>query len=104
MTNTCDDVASAEIVANCPSISSFTNCFPSHDPEAQVLLLVGRDCARAMATECLTFEEPYVHKSPLGYSVVGNICPNKSCATIPGKILKTQVYRNIQGAPTSQDE
>ena len=104
MTNTCDDVASAEIVANCPSISSFTNCFPRHDPEAQVLLLVGRDCARAMATECLTFEEPYVHKSPLGYSVVGNICPNKSCATIPGKILKTQVYRNIQGAPTSQDE
>ena len=38
-----------------------------------MLLIIGRNCGRAMATECLTTIEPYVHKTPLGYSLVGNI-------------------------------
>ena len=38
------------------------------------IVLDTRDCGRAMMTECLTKSEPYVHKSPLVYSLVGNVC------------------------------
>ena len=59
-----------------PLVSQFTRYFPDFDDNAHVLLLLGRDCPRAFATECLTTIEPYVHRTPLGYAVVGSICAN----------------------------
>ena len=73
--DTTTEVASPEIVANIPSISQYAEHFPEFSPQTDVLLLLGRDCGRAMFTECLTTSEPYLHRTPLGWCLVGNVCP-----------------------------
>ena len=45
-----------------------------------------------MATECLSDEEPYVHKSPLGFTLVGSPCLERT-QTIPNSptVFRTAV-------------
>ena len=73
LADTTQEVASPEMVRDHRLISQFAKYFPELQPDIPVLLIIGRNCGRAMATECLTTVEPYVHKTPLGYSLVGNI-------------------------------
>ena len=87
--DTTKEVATPSKVRNHPYISQFAKYFPEFNDDAKVLILLGRNCGRAMATECLTNLEPYIHKGPLGFSVVGNMCLNNVNSTNP-KILRTQ--------------
>ena len=73
LADTTQEVASPELVRSHRLISQFADYFPEFQPETPVLLIIGRNCGRAMATQCLTTVEPYVHKTPLGYSLVGNV-------------------------------
>ena len=73
LADTTQEVASPELVRKHRLISQFAKHFPEFQPKIPVLLIIGRNCGRAMATECLTTVEPYVHKTPLGYSLVGNV-------------------------------
>ena len=73
LADTTQEVASPELVRSQRLISQFADYFPEFQPNTPVLLIIGRNCGRAMATQCLTTVEPYVHKTPLGYSLVGNV-------------------------------
>ena len=75
--DTTSEVASPQMVREHHSISNYARFFPDIRPEAEVLILIGRNCGRAMATECLTTTEPYVHRTPLGYTIVGKLQSSK---------------------------
>ena len=75
LADTSDEVATPEMVGANERISKYANFFPEFNPNAKVLMPIGRNCGRAMATEYLTHVEPYVHRTPLGCTLVGNICP-----------------------------
>ena len=89
--NTLNEVATPDIARKHKHVEKFANCFPDFDDKAEVLLLIGRDCGRAMATQCLTTEEPYVHKSPLGYSLVGDVCLGGNKQAKSNTILRTHI-------------
>ena len=87
--DTTREVATPDMVLKHEQIKSYAKYFPHFDPNADVLLLIGRNCGRAMATQCLTKSEPYIHKSPLGYSLVGNICTQSQNEHI--SVMKTHI-------------
>ena len=94
--DTTSEVASPEMVRKNESTYKYAQFFPERDPEAPVLLLIGRDCGRAMATECLTLTEPFVHKTALGYSLVGRIEPQSSLEeNNEPRVLKTTILRDL---------
>ena len=72
--DTTHEVATPSVVKAHPLISQYSKYFPEFNSNAKVLVLIGRNVGRAMATQCLTTEEPYVHRTPLGFSLVGNTC------------------------------
>ena len=76
--DTRNELATPDMVLRQPRIAHFAKHFPKFNPKAEVLLLIGRNVGRAMATKCLSVEEPYVHKTPLGYSLVGSPCMQSS--------------------------
>ena len=111
ISDTKNEIATPELVNNNPFISQFSKFFPPLNNEAQVLILIGRNCGRAMATECLTTIEPYVHRGPLGYSVVGNIGKPKTNKSHP-RVLSTDVvlhqtplvtYNFIKKLPSTEE-
>ena len=71
--DTTQEVTTPEVVKKNRLISQFAKYFPKFQPQTPVLLIIGRNCGRAMATECLTTVEPYVHNTALGYALVGKI-------------------------------
>ena len=73
LADTTQEVATPEVVKKNRLISQFAKYFPKFQPQTPVLLIIGRNCGRAMATECLTTVEPYVHNTALGYALVGKI-------------------------------
>ena len=95
LTDTVSEVASPEVVLKNESTAKYAQFFPELEPAAPVLLLIGRDCGRAMATECLTQNEPYVHKTPLGFSLVGCIQPRSSLEEdLHLRVLKTSFQKD----------
>ena len=60
--DTTKEVATPGMVSRHPLIKQFSNRFPEFEDGATAMLVIGRNCPRAMATECLTSVEPYVHK------------------------------------------
>ena len=90
--DTSGEVATPHIVSQHEDIASYAKYFPEFDPHAEVLILIGRNCGRAMATECLSSSEPYVHRTPLGFSLVGNVCKeNKKSDTKYVHAFKTSL-------------
>ena len=96
ISDTTYEVATPDIVRKHPHLAHYAEHFPEFDPNTEVLILIGRDCGRAMATKCLSDTEPYIHQSPLGYSLVGSVCPkSKNRDHI---ILKTHLGRHTTGS------
>ena len=88
------EVATPSMLENHPLICQFARYFPDFDHNAHVLLLLGRDCPRAFASESLTTIEPYVHRTPLGYAVVGSICANNPRIR-EKRVLRTHVSPHV---------
>ena len=88
ISDTTSEVATPQIVQEHKHISQFSKYFPDFINEAKVPMLIGRNCSR------LTSMEPYVHKRPLGYSVVGNICLQNAPKVSPN-ILHTHTDTSI---------
>ena len=99
MVDTTDEIASREVVAACPKIAQYAHKFPQYNAKAGVMLLIGRNCGRAMATSCLNEEEPYVHSSPLGYSVVGCVCPTPKEASSKLRVLHCSLRKDPLSDP-----
>ena len=91
LSDTTSEVSKPDIVLQHPHTAPYSHFFPAFDSSAEVLLLVGRNCGRAMATECLTSQEPYVHKTPLGYALVGNVCLDAKREVVHPSILRTSL-------------
>ena len=94
MADTLAEVATPDIVRIMPEASSYAKYFPDSDPSVEVLLLIGRDCGRAMKTECLTGTEPYLHRSSMGYSLVGNVCSKNDRLTPASRVMKSLLTVN----------
>ena len=52
--------------------------FPPNDSQLPVLALIGRDYPSALPFQFLTEDVPFVGKSKLGYTLVGDSCPNEA--------------------------
>lgn len=72
-----NEVASPAVVAAHPQIASFAKFFQETDPEAQTLLLLGRDFDESLYTRCFGQKAPFVHRTRLGWALVGNVCKSK---------------------------
>ena len=90
ISDTTSEVASPQMVSNIRSVSHYARHFPEFNPEVDVLLLLGRNCGRAMHTQCLTDNEPYLHRTPLGFCLVGSVCDSDKEVS-PVSIKKTHV-------------
>jgi hypothetical protein len=71
------EVATPESVRKHPSIQQFKDKFCPFDKEAMVTLLIGRDAGELMATRTTKVKAPFIHKTPLGFAVVGSMCPRQ---------------------------
>ena len=69
------EIAAPEMVYAHPQISCFSHNFLPIDSQVEVCLLIGRDAGDLLATETFSAQAPFVHKTPLGWAVVGSICP-----------------------------
>ena len=72
--NTAAEAAGPEIVRQHPHIRKFASSFLTIDPNLDVMVLIGADCGAAMLTRCYGSQHPYVHKTALGYALVGPTC------------------------------
>ena len=90
--NPLDQVASQEIVASHPHLSHLAKYFPKIDDDAMVMILVGADSGNFMKTKQYGDHYPFVHETPLGYSLVGMACSNsESEPNSEHSIFKTSV-------------
>ena len=61
-----EEVASPSTVKAYKHISHYAKFFPEIDLNAEVFLLVGRNCGPAMATKCFGHRAPFVHHTSIG--------------------------------------
>ena len=92
--STFDEIATKSLVQKHHSISRFSKHFNNIDKDAEVLILIGRDCGKAMGTKCHTKVEPWVHETPLGWALVGSTCSTKLDKNSPKIILKSVALRH----------
>ena len=69
------EVASPGIVELHPHIAHLSRHFLEVAPSAEVLLLLGRDCGDLMKTKCYGQHVPFAYETPLGWALVGGVCP-----------------------------
>lgn len=89
--NTSDEIASPQIVSSHSHIRNFAKHFPDIDPKLEVMILLGADAGDFMSTKCYGSHFPFVHKTPLGYALVGPSCSNKSVQNPVVKTLRTAI-------------
>ena len=94
--DTTSEVASPQLVRQNELIAKYASHFPKVEPQASVLLLIGRDCGRAMYTECLTNSEPYLHRTPLGYSLVGQFNPSEASSQEHKEVKTLQTSTELE--------
>ena len=71
--DTSNEIAGPEDVLECPHIKEFAPHFPPIESRWEVLLLIGVDCSEALQTSCFGERPPYVHRTALGYTLVGPV-------------------------------
>lgn len=69
--NTTADVATPDIVRSTHGIQQYAGQFSNVDPEAKVLMLIGRDASELLRSEFFGNSPPFAVKTPLGWCVVG---------------------------------
>ena len=88
--DTTAEVATQEMVRAHPHIAALSNRFPKSVGDYPMLLLIGADCGSLMKSETIGSQAPYIHRTPLGYAVVGPVCPQSGEAG-PLKAFRTNV-------------
>ena len=84
------EVATPEIVRSHHTIAHFAKHFAARDNNAEVLILIGRDCGPAMSTKCFGYKAPFVHHTAIGWALVGSVCFESSAKQSP-VTLKTNL-------------
>ena len=91
ISDTRNQVATPSMVFAHSHIAHLAGNFPPFNKDAEVLLLIGRDCGSAMATNCYGEVEPFAHKTPLGWALVGQTCIKDRTKTRRYHVFKTSV-------------
>jgi len=97
------EVATPQDVMQHKHIAHLSKYFPPYDSNAEVLLLLGRDCSAAMATDCVARRAPYAHRTPVGWALVGIVCKSKHPQSSTNTVLKVQMnyssYEHMEAFP-----
>ena len=99
-----NEIATPDIVRAHSHISHLSKCFNNYDISAEVLLLLGRDCGKAMSTKVHGHKVPFAHHTSLGWALVGATCFTEGNAENK-TVLKTSIEhehfeKNILFSPT----
>ena len=89
--DTSSETAEPELVRKHKHIRKFANSFPRIDPSLEVLLLIGSNCGEAMLTRCYGASFPFVHKTALGYALVGPVCVEDQDSDSSSTVLRTSI-------------
>ena len=102
--NCIDEVATPDVVKAHPGVRKYSHLFDPLDGDAEVMMLIGRDGGDIMETTCLNQEAPFVHKTSLGYALVGSTSTQKA-DTPDISTFKTSVehYGILQNPPSFKD-
>ena len=83
-------VATPDIVRRFSHAAKYSKYFPNLDVDAEVLVLIGLDNVHIHRSDRLTKDAPYVHRTPLGYALVGKVCDESNSTSSPASILRIQ--------------
>ena len=72
--DTSAETAGPDLVRQHAHVRSFAKNFTEVDPTQEVMILIGANCGSAMFNRCYGSTYPYVHKTALGYALVGPTC------------------------------
>ena len=81
-----NEIPTPEMVGGHPKISKYRKFFHKVDLSAEVAVLLGRDCGRLLWSETREKNVPFVHRTLLGWAVVGSMCPNPECSVGEHKV------------------
>ena len=87
------EAAGPETVRQHSHIRKFAKYFPQVNPDHEVLLLIGANCGPAMFTRCYGTNYPYVHKTALGYALVGPTCLGAGTKSSTPRVFRTSAPR-----------
>ena len=101
--DTSSETAEPGLVRKYRHIRKFADSFPYIDPNLEVLLLVGANCGEAMQTRCYGAHYPFVHKTALGYALVGPMCiddqDRTSCVTLRSSVSNCEHFKTREVLP-----
>ena len=88
--DTSHQVATRRMVESHSHIAQFAARFPQRRPDLEVLLLIGVNCGEAMSPRSYGATYPFVHRTVLGWSLVGPVCLEASSSSkAQPKVLRT---------------
>ena len=100
--NCIEEAATPEIVRTYPQVKRFSKFFNPVDSSAEVMILIGRDGNDLMKTECLNESAPFVHKTSLGYALVG--CGHQTKSAPNFTVLRTaEHFDMVQNVPQNKN-
>ena len=101
--DTSSETAEPGLVRKYRHIRKFAESFPRIDPNLEVLLLIGANCGEAMHTRCYGASYPYVHKTALGYALVGPVCIDDQdgtpCVTLRSSVSNCEHFKTREVLP-----
>ena len=68
------EIATPEIVKHHSHVAHLSKYFQPIDESAEIVLLLGRDCGKALQTSCFGHKAPFAHHTRLGWALVGETC------------------------------
>lgn len=80
-----NEIPSPAVGVHYPHLKAIANKIPEIDPEAEILLLLGRDILRVHKVREQhngRYDEPYAQRLDLGWVIVGDVCLGRAHKTV----------------------
>ncbi|XP_075530085.1 uncharacterized protein LOC142563417 [Dermacentor variabilis] len=97
MPNNRNEIPTPEVASHHPHLRAVAKFIPRLDPEAKILLLLGRDILRVHKVRQQRngpADAPFAQRLDLGWVIVGNVCISRSRPPDSVSNLKTNVLEN----------
>ena len=85
-----EEVATPSLVARLPHVAEYAEFFSEKESGASTILIIGRSCGAALELEVFGDKSPWIYKTPLFYSLVGEVCEENSGSKSSTRVFKTQ--------------
>ena len=98
--NNRNEIATPAVARKFLHLSEIACHIPELDPQAKILLLIGRDLivAHHVLDQRISHDAPYAQKLSLGWTIIGETCLNK--AHLPAKVSVNKTYLHERGRPS----